>query len=216
MRLTLYFDGAAFPNAKDVGGVRGIGVVIKDEKGNVVREVSEKLDGLGSSNSAEYNALIRGLEEAKKLGANELVVRGDSQLVIRQLEGKFRVTSEKIKPLYEKVATLAREFDRLDLQWIPREENKEADALSTAQIVSKIISGPAPMQPSQKKDALGSSPSRREHDTLCPKCRKPCVLTLQRAADGEERVRQECPDHGFVTWAPAIEPFLTLARKNSS
>src|SRR5688500_3069851 len=137
MRWIMYFDGAAFPNAKDVGGERGIGVVIEKD-GAVVKEVSEKLPGLGSSNSAEYNALIRGLEEAQKLGADEIMVRGDSQLVIRQLEGKFRVTSEKIRPLYERVAKLAAQFQRFDVQWIPREQNKHADKLSTQPFAAAI------------------------------------------------------------------------------
>jgi ribonuclease HI len=210
MRLTLYFDGAAFPNAKDVGGERGIGVVLEGPDG-VVKEISEKLPGLGSSNSAEYNALIRGLEEALKLGATEVMVRGDSQLVIRQLEGKFRVTSDKIKPLFEKVATLSREFERLDLQWIPREQNKRADALSTKPFAAAVR--PAVVAADKKHESLGSSPSAREHDVLCPKCRKPCTLTMERSSDGKERIRQACPEHGFVCWAPMVEPFVTLARK---
>lgn len=215
MRLNLFFDGAAFPNAKDVGGVRGIGVVLEDEDGTVVKEISDRLPGLGSSNSAEYEALIRGLEEARRMGCDEILVRGDSQLVIRQLEGKFRVTSEKIRPLYERVVKLAREFERFDVQWIPRENNSRADRLSTAQVKDVAATMP-PESPTgaPKREPLGSSPSKREHDVLCPRCRKPCRLTLQRAADGQERIRQECPDHGFVAWTPMVEPFLSLARKS--
>ena len=166
MRLTLYFDGAAFPNAKDVGGERGIGVVLEGQNGETVKEISEKLPGLGSSNSAEYMALIRGLEEARKLGADEIVVRGDSQLVIRQLEGKFRVTSDKIKPLFEEVAKLSREFERFDLQWIPREQNKKADALSTRPFRNAQVAPSTGAADAKPKETLGSSPSRREHDTL--------------------------------------------------
>jgi ribonuclease HI len=211
VRLTLYFDGAAFPNAKDVGGERGIGVVLEDETG-VVKEISEKLPGLGSSNSAEYMALIRGLEEARRLGADEVLVRGDSQLVIRQLEGKFRVASDKIKPLFENVSKLAKDFERFEVQWIPRELNKHADALSTKPFRAEATPGVVGLK--LKETAVGSSPSKREHDILCPKCRKPCTLTLERDASGKERIRQACPEHGFVCWAPMVEPFLTLARKS--
>lgn len=216
MRLILYFDGAAFPNAKDVGGVRGIGALLEDPSGAVVKEVSERLPGLGSSNSAEYEALIHGLEEARKLGCDEIMVRGDSQLVIRQLEGKFRVTSEKIRPLYERVVKLAREFERFDVQWIPREQNSRADKLSTAPLRDVAAPVPNPAAAAPKRETLGSNPTKREHDVLCPKCRKPCILTLQRSSNGEERIRQECPDHGFIAWAPMVEPFLTLARNTSS
>lgn len=212
MRLNLFFDGAAFPNAKDVGGVRGIGVVLEDASGTVVKEISDRLPGLGSSNSAEYEALIRGLEEARRLGCDEILVRGDSQLVIRQLEGKFRVTSDKIRPLYDRVVALAREFERFDVQWIPREKNGHADRLSTAPL-KDVPTGPEATATGAKREPLGSSPTKREHDILCPRCRKPCLLTLQRSSDGKERIRQECPEHGFIAWAPLVEPFLTLARK---
>lgn len=211
MKLTLYFDGAAFPNAKDVGGERGIGLALLDEKGTVVKEVSEKLPGIGTSNSAEYEAIIRGLQEARALGCDEILVRGDSQLAIRQLEGRYRVTSPKIRPLFERVSKLANEFKSFDVQWVPREQNKHADALSTRPFKGAAAPGGPPS--TKGKEELGSSPSRREHDILCPTCRKPCRLTIQRAANGEERIRQECPEHGFIMWAPAIEPFLTLARK---
>lgn len=211
MRLVLYFDGAAFPNAKDVGGERGIGVVLEGPDG-VVKKISEKLPGTGTSNSAEYNALIRGLEEARKLGADEVLVRGDSQLVIRQLEGRYRVTSPKIRPLYEQVAKLSREFDRFEVQWIPREQNKVADELSTRPFAA--AERPAVVAADKQRESLGSAPSKREHDVLCPTCRKPCTLKLERSSDGKERIRQSCPEHGFVCWAPMVEPFLTLAKKS--
>lgn len=210
MRLTLYFDGAAYPNAKDVGGERGIGVLLEDAKG-IVKEISEKLPGLGSSNSAEYTALIRGLEAARALGCDDVAIKGDSQLVIRQLEGKFRVTSDKIRPLYERVVALSREFKNVDLQWIPREKNTRADALSNRPFKGAGSASPAA---APKHDRVGSSPTPREHDILCPTCRKPCRLTMQRTSSGEERIRQECADHGFICWAPKIEPFLTLARSS--
>ena len=212
MRLVLEFDGAAFPNSP-AGGDRGIGVVLKDKDGTVVKEIADRLPGKGSSNSAEYEALIRGLQAARELDCNEIMVRGDSQLVIRQLEGKYRVKEPKLRPLFERVVKLAHEFERFEVQWIPREQNRLADALSTKLLRSQ--SAITPGQPMKAKEELGSSPNRREHDILCPQCRKPCQLTIQTSANGEERIRQACPTHGFVTWAPFIEPFVTIARKNS-
>lgn len=212
MRLTLFFDGAAFPNAKDVGGVRGIGVVLQDDRGNKVREISERLPDIGTNNTAEYEALIRGMTEAKELGCDELIIKGDSQLVINQVQGTFRVRVPRLRPLNERVLELAKEFKDVDLRWIPREQNKQADALANrAAEPPKPTANPAS---APKREGLGSSPTPREHDILCPKCRKPCTLSMERAADGKERIRQACPDHGFVCWAPMVEPFLTLARKN--
>lgn len=209
MRLVLYFDGAAFPNSP-AGGDRGIGAVLQTPEGETVKEVADRLPGKGSSNSAEYEALIRGLQAAREMNCDEIMVKGDSQLVIRQLEGKYRVKEPKLRPLFERVAKLAHEFQRFEVQWIPREQNKLADALSTKLLRSQ--SAITPGQPMKAKEDLGSSPSRREHDILCPQCRKPCQLTIQKSANGEERIRQACPTHGFVTWAPFIEPFLTIAR----
>lgn len=214
MRLVLYFDGAAFPNAPE-GGDRGIGCVLQDASGTTVREIADTLPGKGSSNTAEYEALIRGLQAARELDCNEIMVRGDSQLVIRQLEGKYRVKEPKLRPLFERVVKLAHEFDRFEVQWIPREQNKLADALSTKILSSRSVKDPAQIEPIKKKETLGSTPDRREHDVLCPTCRKPCQLTIQKSANGEERIRQACPTHGFVTWAPFIEPFVTIARKSS-
>jgi ribonuclease HI len=213
MRLVLYFDGSAFPNAPE-GGDRGIGVVLHDTDGHTVKEIADTLPGKGSSNTAEYEALIRGLQAARELDCDEITVRGDSQLVIRQLEGKYRVKEPKLKPLFERVVKLAHEFQRFEVQWIPREQNKQADALST-RMVEKAAQKSSPAAEPKKKQELGSSPSRREHDILCPQCRKPCTLTIQKSATGEERIRQVCPTHGFVTWAPFIEPFVSIARKSA-
>lgn len=214
MRLVLEFDGAAFPNAPE-GGERFIGVVLKTPAGDKVKEIADRLPGRGSSNTAEYEALIRGLQTARELACDEILVRGDSQLVIRQLEGKYRVKEPKLRPLFERVVKLAHEFERFEIQWVPREMNKDADALSTSLYVPQDTKGPAAGAPIKKKGDLGSAPSRREHDTLCPTCRKPCQLTIQKAANGEERVRQACPTHGFIVWAPFIEPFVTIARENT-
>ncbi|MBI2077375.1 MAG: ribonuclease HI family protein [Euryarchaeota archaeon] len=211
MRLTIHFDGSANPNAPKVGGVRGIGVVIYDGE-RVVKEISEKLPGLGSSNSAEYEAIIRGVEEALKMGADEVVVRGDSQLVIRQIEGKYRVLEPKLRPLYEKIANLSYKFKAFQVQWVPREQNKEADRLSNLPFKNAAPAATPP--PASKHEALGTSATEHLHDTLCPKCRKPCRLTMEKDSGGRERIRQACAEHGFVMWAPMVEPFVSVARQN--
>jgi ribonuclease HI len=200
MKLTIHFDGGCHPNP----GRMGIGVVIQDEDGKTLKEVSEALDGVGTNNVAEYSAIIRGMEEAKRLGASDIVIMGDSNLVIQQVLGRFRVKEPRLRPLYERVAKLAADFDSVDMKWIPREQNTRADALSYAPIAPEGASKGAPKP--------GSKPSPREHSILCPTCRKPCRIVRQTFKDGKVHLRQECPDHGFIGYAPDVEPFRSLAQ----
>lgn len=84
-----------------------------------------------SNNVAEYHALIGGLEHLLSIGYNgEVEIRGDSQLVINQLSGKYAVRAKRLVALHKKAKVLLRGFSKVTLKWIPREENKEADRLS--------------------------------------------------------------------------------------
>ncbi len=203
MKATLHFDGACMPNP----GQMGIGVVLEGPDGLLV-EISEKLEGVGTNNEAEYTAIIRGMERAKEAGIKDLLIRGDSNLVIQQLLGKFRVREPRLRPFLQRVQELAAEFQSIDVRWIPREQNKRADALSY-----KALEPPAPK--GAQREPLGTKPTAREHSILCPTCNKPCALAIQTFKDGSEHIRQECPDHGFIGYAPNVEPFLSLARKTA-
>jgi probable phosphoglycerate mutase len=198
MRVTIQFDGSSNPNP----GRMGIGVVLDGPDG-YHKEVSEALDGRGTSNVAEYRALIRGLEEAKAAGATELFIRGDSSLVIQQVLGRFRVKQPHLKPLHKRVLELMKEFADVEVQWVPREQNKMADALSYAPVASpaKAAAG-----------GVGTKPAAREHSILCPLCGKPMTLSFQRFKDGSDHIRQECHTDGFQGYAPDTEPFRSLAR----
>ena len=127
MHLVVVTDGSASPNP----GLMGIGVLIEDPKGEVVSAISEKA-GVGSNNVAEYLAVIRGIEEAKKLGASTVTVYTDSQLVDRQLRGVYSVKNQALKKLYKKATNLINSLDRVRLRWHPRESPKavKADALA--------------------------------------------------------------------------------------
>lgn len=125
MVYTLRFDGCANPNP----GEMGIGVVIWNDDDEKIIEISEKA-GQGTNNKAEYHALIRGMEELSRTYSGILLVLGDSQLVIYQLNGQWRVKNKDLVPLYEKVIDLEKRFEKVSFQWVDREENKEADALS--------------------------------------------------------------------------------------
>ena len=83
-----------------------------------------------TNNEAEYTGLILGLNTALKQGITELQVRGDSQLVIRQMQGKYKVNSPKLAPLHKCATTLAAKFTKIDYDHVYRDKNQRADALS--------------------------------------------------------------------------------------
>jgi ribonuclease HI len=122
-RLIVYTDGASRGNP----GPAAIGVVIRDEQGRVIAKISEAI-GRTTNNRAEYLALISGLEEALRLGAESVDLRMDSELIVRQLTGKYR--SKELKALYKQTLQLLRKFKSYSIEHIPRERNKEADALT--------------------------------------------------------------------------------------
>ena len=127
--LTAYTDGAARGNP----GPAGAGVQILDAGGSCVAEVVRYL-GEATNNVAEYSALILALERAIELGASELEVRSDSELMVRQMTGRYRVKNEGLKPLFERARTLAGKLERVAYVHVRREANREADRLANQAI----------------------------------------------------------------------------------
>jgi ribonuclease HI len=121
----LMVDGAARGNP----GPAGCGAVICDEKGAVVRELSRYL-GHATNNVAEYEALLMGLEALVELTRHKIVVQSDSQLLVRQLNGEYRVKDEKLKVLYRRATSLLRQFASYRIVHVRRELNKAADRLA--------------------------------------------------------------------------------------
>ena len=126
---TLMVDGAARGNP----GEAGCGAVICDANGAVVQELSRYL-GHATNNVAEYEALLIGLEALLKAGKKQIRVQSDSQLLVRQLNGEYRVKDEKLKILFERATSLLRQFERYRILHVPREENKLADRLANKAI----------------------------------------------------------------------------------
>ncbi len=118
-------DGASRGNP----GPAGAGAQLTDESGRVLAEVAEGL-GETTNNVAEYTAVIRGLERAGELGASEVQVRSDSQLLVNQLIGRYRVKSPHLQPLHRRVRELASGFDAAEYVHVRREFNTEADRLA--------------------------------------------------------------------------------------
>lgn len=124
-RLVIYTDGASRGNP----GPAAIGVVLQDESGHAVDSISQCL-GETTNNQAEYRAVIAGLERALALGTTQVELRSDSELVVHQLSGRYRVKNASLKPLVQKVEELRSGFSELSVSYIPREKNREADKLA--------------------------------------------------------------------------------------
>lgn len=127
--LFLFIDGAARGNP----GPAGIGVVVRDKTGRVVKEFNKYL-GEATNNVAEYSALIFGLQEVMIQRADEVVINLDSELIVRQLRGEYRVKTESLKPLFDQALHLLGGFKRFEIKHIKREENKAADRLANKAI----------------------------------------------------------------------------------
>jgi len=123
--LTAHVDGAARGNP----GPAGMGVVLTDGEGNVVKEIAEPL-GITTNNVAEYSALIRALEEARALGCSRITVHTDSELMARQLNGMYAVKAEHLLPLFRRALYLLAQFESATVTHTRRENNRRADTLS--------------------------------------------------------------------------------------
>ncbi len=123
-KFLLYADGGSRGNP----GPAGIGAVILDAKKKKVKELSKYI-GETTNNNAEYNALICGLEEIRSLGGDDVVVSLDSELVVKQINGEYRVKNADIKPLFEKAIAALRDFKSFEIRHIDRSKNKDADKL---------------------------------------------------------------------------------------
>jgi ribonuclease H / adenosylcobalamin/alpha-ribazole phosphatase len=105
--------------------------VAADESGELIAERNAYL-GETTNNVAEYTAALEGLRLAAELGATEVDLRADSNLLIEQLSGRYRVKAAHLRPLYEAVLEQARRFERISYRHVPREQNTHADRLANA------------------------------------------------------------------------------------
>ena len=131
-KLTIHTDGGARGNP----GPAGIGVVIADEKGSVIKEVAEYI-GETTNNQAEYKAVVRAMEEAKKIGAGELDFYLDYELVVKQLKREYKVKNKELAPLFIKIFNRVQDFKKVSFTHVPRERNWHADSLVNKAIDSR-------------------------------------------------------------------------------
>ena len=126
MRVVINTDGASQGNP----GPAAIGATIKDEQGKVIATISQSI-GRTTNNQAEYRAIIAALEKAIGLGARQVDIRSDSELVVRQINGRYRVKKASLRPLYLRVGQLLSQLEGFTIAHVPREQNTEADSLAS-------------------------------------------------------------------------------------
>ena len=125
MRARLHTDGGARGNP----GPAGIGAVLVDMDGNLIGELAEPI-GAATNNVAEYTALIEGLQLALRKGVTHVEVCMDSQLVVSQVKGEWKIKNERLKSLAVKAQTLLSKFETATLRHVRRDRNADADKLA--------------------------------------------------------------------------------------
>jgi ribonuclease HI len=118
-------DGASRGNP----GPASYAVILRDPNGKVVLELGKKF-GRDTNNVAEYYALLAALDYAVTHGVKALRIRSDSELLVRQMQGRYKVKSADLKPLHERAAKLSRQLEYFVIEHVPREMNRDADALA--------------------------------------------------------------------------------------
>lgn len=130
----VYCDGASSGNP----GNSGIGVVINPPRGGTHYKISEYI-GVTTNNVAEYSALIKGLEKAKSLGLKKIKVFLDSELVVKQINGIYKVKNINLRPLWMKARIILEDFDSYKVIHIDRVRNSDADTLAKNAIKRKQV-----------------------------------------------------------------------------
>lgn len=143
--VQVYFDGLCQPI--NPGGIACYAFLVKSEGKTIYKErglAAEPFSKEATNNVAEYTALVKALEWllSSKKGQEPIRVRGDSKLVISQMRGEFKVKAKVIIPLFQKAALLRKEFADISFQWVPREENREADKLSEEAYNNALLDNP--------------------------------------------------------------------------
>ena len=155
--IVAYCDGGSRGNP----GPAGFGVYIQDSAGNVLAELSQFL-GAHTNNFAEYSALLAALEFAIAKGHRRLRVVSDSELMVKQIKGQYRVNSPELRPLYEEARRRISQLDHFQIQHVLREKNRHADRLANVAMdrgmgrapAAKPASAPAPPAPAPDKAVM--------------------------------------------------------------
>jgi ribonuclease H / adenosylcobalamin/alpha-ribazole phosphatase len=156
-RVIVEADGGARGNP----GPAGYGAVVRDpQTGEVLAERRDFL-GVATNNVAEYSGLIAGLEAAAELGAREVEVRMDSKLVVEQMTGRWQIRHSALRPLAARAASAVTRFDTVRFTWVPRERNRDADALANqAMDAAAGVERESPPAPARSWEPPSTTPTR--------------------------------------------------------
>ncbi|BDE06885.1 hypothetical protein WPS_21610 [Vulcanimicrobium alpinum] len=139
VKATLFADGGSRGNP----GPAASGAVLFDEHGAVVETIGTYL-GIATNNVAEWTALLEGLKAALTRGVDDIAIRMDSELVVKQLSGAYRVKHPGLIPLHAEAKTLLRKFAHVDVRHVPRKANAAADA-----VVNQVLDAQRDTSPSR-------------------------------------------------------------------
>lgn len=193
-----FVDGGCHPNPE---GKMGIGVVLYDPQGNEAATVSESPPKKGTNNEAEYIAVLRALQTAHEKGARDLEICADSKLTVNTMMGRWRLRAPNLVPLKKLIDQEEQAFRQVLYRWVPREKNTVADRLATEAIGgdvtarSKYGGKPEPKRVTTEKRPLAEG-------ALCGACKQMCTFEWQVFKNGSAHIRQSCPEHGFLRYAP--------------
>ncbi|MDB5290683.1 MAG: Phosphoglycerate mutase family [Phycisphaerales bacterium] len=172
-RITLEFDGGSRGNP----GPAGIGVVLRAQDGTPLVTLGRSI-GRATNNVAEYRALITAMQKAKELGAKKILIRGDSELIIKQMLGEYRVKHPDMKVLYDEAKQLIHQFDEAKIEHNLRHKNELADKLANLAMDRKAdvtdVNGSSDPSPLDEPTPVAPKPGDR---FVCPRCR--CEIELR-------------------------------------
>jgi ribonuclease HI len=169
MNLTIHIDGAARGNP----GPAAFAYVITEDGKPVIEE--KGCLGNATNNIAEYTALVRALERAGQLGAKRLLIHSDSELLVKQMNGQYKVKNEGLRPLFTQAKQLARQFDLVAFRHVPRAQNSRAD-----QLCNEALDGANPSARAGVGTAKSSAKARRSPRVEA--AQEEAILCLQGAA----------------------------------
>jgi ribonuclease HI len=168
--ITLEFDGGSRGNP----GPAGIGVVLRAADGTTLVTLGRFI-GRATNNVAEYQGLITALEQARQLGARKIQIRGDSELIIKQMRGEYRVKHPDLQPLYQEAQELVRQFELMGIEHNYRHKNALADKLANLAMDRKADVTDAEESP---LDVPAPAASKAGDRFACPRCG--CVIEVRQ------------------------------------